>query len=60
MPCLLVCVCRTETGPSLDDYDKRWSFKSGTENISFTVSPSHFIGQFASSFSFISECFHHM
>ena len=31
--------------PTLNDYNRRWSFKSGTESISVTVKPSYFIGE---------------
>jgi len=43
--CYLACFYRAETPPTLGDYDRRWSFKSGTENISVTVNPSRFTGQ---------------
>jgi len=33
-----------ETAPTLDEYDHRWSFKSGTENISVMINPSHYAG----------------
>ena len=52
-----VCFYRAETPPTLNEYDRRWSFKSGMENISLTVNPSHFIGQFYSFCLFILECF---
>jgi len=35
---------RVDTPPTLNDYDHRWSFKSGMENVSITVNPSLFIG----------------
>jgi len=41
----LVCFYRADAPPTLSDYDRRWSFKSGTENISITVNPSRFTGQ---------------
>ena len=50
-------VHRAETPPTLDDHDHRWSFKSGMQNISLTVSPSHFTGINLSPICQFMECF---
>jgi len=42
---LSFCCYRAEVPPTLNDYNRRWSFKSGTESISVTVKPSYFIGE---------------
>ena len=50
-------VHRAETPPTLDDHDHRWSFKSGMQNISLTVNPSHFTGINLSPICQFAECF---
>ena len=54
--CCCLCFNRAETPPTLSDFDHRWSFKSGTENISVTVNPSRFIGQITLLVKFLSVC----